>query len=148
VYVTLGGIVVFVVFFLIVFVVGRHRLRRLARSRSGEGFAEFNASFSGSDIPEYIQRNVFEYCQEAYASTVREFPVRAHDSLLNYFDDDGELQEAIYKLAEKCGKERPLLNVWQGKPIANIGDLVRFLAWLPTPEEVRDGGGRRLWIDQ
>jgi hypothetical protein len=116
--------------------------RRIAKSRRGQGFLEFAASFEGSDVPEQIQRKVFEYAQNNWYA----YPVRAEDAL--YPLDEEDLEDAILELARACGKEAPLLNVWKGRPIATAGDIARLIAHLPTSEEVRVEGSRRLWTDQ
>jgi hypothetical protein len=121
--------------------------RRLARSRTGEGFPEFSAHFAGSDVPEDVQRKVLEFAQQNWYG-IPNFPVRATDALGDLPIDDEDLEDAIIELARACGKEKPMLNVWKGQPILTVGDLARSIAHLPTPEEIRTEGIRRLWTDQ
>jgi hypothetical protein len=118
----------------------------LAQSRAREGFPEFSASLSG--VPEDVQRKVFEYVQSHWASEVTRFPVRAEDPFELYPLDEDELEKSLYQLAQACGKERPLLNVWKGNPVLTVGDIARLIANLPTQEEVRVEGIRRLWTDR
>ena len=120
--------------------------RRLALSRAGVGFAEFSGALPG--VPEEIQRNVFEYVQKNWILGIDQFPVRAEDSFDVYPLDEGQLEDSIYELANACGKEKPMLNVWKGQPLLTVGDIARLIAHLPTPEEVRVEGTRRLWTDQ
>jgi hypothetical protein len=100
-------------------------------------------------VPDSIQRKVFEYVQENWASEVRGFPVRANDNLLEtYSIDTEEVEAAMLELPELCGREKPLLSLWKGQPIGSVGDLARFVANLPTAEEVQEEGVRRLWTNQ
>jgi hypothetical protein len=123
-------------------------LCRLARSRKGEEFPDFSASFGASNVPVAIQRNVFEYIQKSSSSGLSRFPIRAEDPFDLHLGDVDDLEDAINELANACGKERPLLNIWKGQPISTVGDLARLIAHLPTPDEVRVEGSRRLWTDQ
>jgi hypothetical protein len=138
----------FAVFIVIVSVRQWRALRHLARSREGQGFAEFAASFDGSHLPHDVQRRVFEHIQKNGVTGFSRFPVRAEDQFDIYLGDVDDLECAIYELAAACGREKPLLKVWKGQPISTVGDLARFIARLPTPEEVRVEGSRRLWTDE
>jgi hypothetical protein len=98
-------------------------------------------------VPEDVQRKVFEYVQKNWVHRVNQFPVHAEDAFGVYPIDDDDLEDAIYTLAEACGKEKPMLNVWKGRTMGTVGEPARFIAHPPTPEEVRLEGTRRLWMD-
>jgi len=132
---------------IIVYVRGRRALQRLAWKRAGHGFPEFAAYFEYSDVPEEVQRRVFEYVQRNWAIEIAEFPVHAEDSIDIYPLDEDQLEDTIFDLAETCGKQKPVMNILQVRPIRSVADLTRLIAHLPTPEEVRIEGIRRLWTD-
>lgn len=134
-------------FMTILTVLSSRSFRRIARSRDGQGFSEFTASFAGSNVPDEIQIAVFAAIQKNWAYSIPDFPVRADDSFDMYPLDMDDLENTIYELAKTCGKERPMLNVWKGQPLLTVGDIARLIAYLPTPEQVRVEGIRRLWTD-
>jgi hypothetical protein len=134
-------------FMTILTVLSTRSFRRIARSRAGQGFPEFAASFEGSSVPEEIQRAVFAAIKKNWVYSMRDFPARADDPLDLYPLDVDDLEKTINELAQAFGKEKPMLNVWKGQPLQTVGDIARLIAHLPTPEEVRVEGIRRLWTD-
>lgn len=81
-------------------------MRRLARSRDGQGFPDFSAIFEASNVPVEIRPKVFDYIQKNSACGGSRFPIRAEDPLDLYLGDVDDLEDAINDLAAACGKER------------------------------------------
>ena len=125
---------------------GSTAFRRLAESRSGQGFAGFSRSMP--EVPEEIKQNVYDYVQINWAQQVKGFAVCADDVILSIYPiGPEELEDALRELPKACGKMPPLLNVWAGGPVETVGDLARLMAHLPTQEEVKGEGVSRLWTD-
>jgi hypothetical protein len=111
----------------------RYREKRLAHSRSGQGFETFIAYFSGEDIPRDKLRLVYEYFQSW--QFIKNFPVRPSDNLSKVYgivDDD--LDDALIELAARWRAKLP--PTFDGlPPVRTVADVVYLLHQLPRQEE-------------
>jgi hypothetical protein len=110
----------------------RHREQKIAKRRSGLGFADFVAYFSGEDIPLYKLREVYEYFQNW--QSVKNFPVLPADDLIKVYGIvDEDLDDAVIELANRWRAKLP--PSFEGlQPVRTVADIVHLLQQLP-PEE-------------
>lgn len=122
-------IAVFVVLSLVMVKVNHYRAKKLARLRTGMGFDEFAAYFSGEQIPRDKLYVVYDYLQRW--QSVKDFPVLATDDLCKVYSMcDDEVDYAAIDLAEKWHVVLP--TEFEGiDPVHTVADLVRLLAAMP-----------------
>ena len=103
----------------------RYREHRLAKARTGQGFDEFVAYFSGEDIPLYKLREVYDYFQNW--QSVKDFPVLPTDDLYKVYGIcDEDLDDAVIELASRCHVKLPA--TFDGvEPVRTVADVVRLL---------------------
>lgn len=105
--------------------------KRLGKARAGKGFAEFRASFDPSEVPEPVQRQVFDYIQKKWADDVKGFAVEADDVLKKVYSQyDDDVETAILALSIRCDKKKPDLDQMEDRP-RTVRDLARLIARLP-----------------
>ena len=107
----------------------RHREQKMAKVRSGLGFEDFVAYFSGEDIPLYKLREVYEYFQNW--QSVKNFPVLPTDDLIKVYGIvDEDLDDAVVELANRWRANLPPTFEGLG-PVRTIADIVHLLNRLP-----------------
>ena len=107
----------------------RYREQKLAKTRSGLGFEDFVAYFSGEDIPLYKLREVYNYFQNW--QYVKNFPVLPNDDLYKVYGIvDEDVDDAVIELAERWRVKLPA--TFDGlEPVRTVGDIVHLLNRLP-----------------
>jgi hypothetical protein len=110
----------------------RYREQKIAKRRSGLGFADFVAYFSGEDIPLYKLREVHEYFQNW--QSIKNFPVLPADDLYKVYGLYNEsVDDAVIELANRWRAKLP--PTFEGlQPVRTVADIVHLLQQLP-PEE-------------
>ena len=107
----------------------RYRDQKIAKTRSGLGFDDFVAYFSGEDIPLYKLREVYEYFQNW--QYVKNFPVLPTDDLIKVYGIvDETLDDAVIELAERWRAKLPPTFEGLG-PVRTVADIVHLLNQLP-----------------
>ena len=125
---------IFLVIFLVATYWDRRRVHKIARMRSGQGFNEFVAYFSGEDIPLYKQREVYDYFQDWQG--IENFPVHPSDNLIEVYGIYNEdLDEAVIELANRWRAKLPPTFEGLG-PVLTVADVVHLLNQLPQEETV------------
>ena len=100
----------------------RYREYKFAKARTGQGFNEFVAYFSGEDIPLYKLREVYDYFQKL--QSVKDFPVLPTDDLYKVYGIcDEDVDDAVVELASRCRVTLPATF----EPVRTIADVVRLL---------------------
>jgi len=114
----------------------RRRDRRLARKRTGQGFDQFLAYFSGESIPHNKLREVYEYLQSSHS--VKDFPVLPTDDLCKVYGicHHEDLDDAVIELAQRWRADLPrFFDLERPAPVRSVADLVHFLARLPSQND-------------
>ena len=107
----------------------RYREQKIAKTRSGLGFDDFVAYFSGEDIPMYKLREVYEYFQNW--QSVKNFPVLPGDDLYKVYGIyDEDVDDAVIELADRWRAKLP--PTFEGlEPVRTVADIVHLLNQLP-----------------
>ena len=106
-----------------------YRGKQLAKARSGMGFDDFAAYFSGEQIPRDKLFAVYTHLQKW--QTVENFPVLATDDLYKIYGlCEEDLDSAVMELAVKWRVFVPA-DFEVTEPVYTVADLVRLLAQLP-----------------
>lgn len=110
----------------------RYRDREIAKRRSGLGFNDFVAYFSGEDIPLHKLREVYAYFQNW--QSVENFPVLPADDLYRVYGIcDEDVDDAVIELADRWRAKLP--PTFEGlRPVRTVADIVHLLNRLPRDE--------------
>jgi len=112
--------------------VSRHRERKLASQRSGQGFDGFAAYFYGQGIPADKLYEVFNYFQDL--QTMKNFPVLPDDDLYEVYGIcDEDVDDAVIELAAKWRVRLPPDAEWGSMgTVSTVADIVRLLSQRPA----------------
>lgn len=106
------GYVVLILFAVVGWVVAfiywkRHRIRKLAASRTGDNFETFRLSFAEGEVPDDVLKAVYQTFQECHTN-IATFPVCAEDVMDVYWIYEPEdMREAVFFALQKCGRRFP-----------------------------------------
>lgn len=110
----------------------QRRLRRLAAERRGESICTFARALNPRAVDPWIIRAVHEELQPYAMAGELAVPLRPTDRLYEDFGvDPEELHDVARDIAERTGRRLDGAERNPIRPVATVGDLVRFFAHQP-----------------
>jgi len=107
----------------------KHRFELLASSRNGDTICEFARSFDTRATDTWIIRTAHQELQAVLQSYIRDFPVRASDSLLIDLELDlDDVEDLLLDIARRSSRSLEMTeeNPYYGR-LNTVKDLVHFV---------------------